>query len=133
MRPYLSDPNISDSVLICEMSKAVILEKKRKEKTKATPRVAVVETDEVSGDAAEIARLQQQIDVLKHQQSSGDTAQSAQLAQLQASVNQLVNGNPRQYGCKPCKKAGQGKTCSHCFVCGKGDHKVVDCPEKRKN
>ena len=41
------------------MSHAVMLEKKRKEKSKA-PRVASVEVEESSSDAAEIAKLQKQ-------------------------------------------------------------------------
>ena len=131
MRPFLSDPAVSDNVLISEMSHAVMLEKKRKEK-KSSPRVATVEADESSSDAAEIAKLQKQLDELREEKST-EAAHSTQLAQLQASLNKLVHGNHRQYGCKECKKVGKGKTCSHCFVCGEGDHKVVDCPRKNDN
>ena len=132
MRPFLSDPAVSDNVLISEMSHAVMLEKKRKEKSKSSPRVASVEAEESSSDAAEIAKLQKQLDKLREERST-ESAHSPQLAQLQASLNKLVHGNHRQYGCKECKKAGKGKTCSHCFVCGEGDHKVVDCPRKKEN
>ena len=131
IRPSLSNPAVSDNVLISEMSHAVMLEKKRKEKSKSAPRVAFVEADETSSDAVEIARLQRQLDDLREEKEA-DSAQSDQLAQLQASINKLVNGKHRQYGCKDCKKDGKGKTCSHCFVCGKGDHKVVDCPKKKE-
>ena len=130
MRPFLSNPAVSDEVLIREMSHAVMLEKKRKERSKA-PRVASVEVEEPSSDAAEIAKLQKQLDKLREEKAS-DSNNSAQLAQLQASLNKLVHGKHRQYGCKACKSAGKGKTCSHCFICGKDDHKVVDCP-KRNN
>ena len=67
------------------------------------------------------------------EEKAAESAHSPQLAQLQASLNKLVHGNHRQYGCKEFKKAGKGKTCSHCFVCGAGDHKVVDCPRKKEN
>ena len=131
IRPSLSNPAVSDNVLISEMSHAVMLEKKRKEKSKSAKSVAFVEVEETSSDAVEIARLQKQLDELREEKEA-DSAQSDQLAQLQASINKLVNGKHRQYGCKDCKKDGKGKTCSHCFVCGKGDHKVVDCPKKKE-
>ena len=131
IRPSLSNPAVSDNVLISEMSHAVMLEKKRKEKSKSAKSVAFVEVEETSSDAVEIARLQKQLDELREEKEA-DSAQSDQLAQLQASINKLVNGKHRQYGCKDCKKDGKGKTCSHCFVCGKGEHKVVDCPKKKE-
>ena len=131
MRPFLSDPAVSDNVLISEMSRAVMLEKKRKEKSKSSLRVAFVEAEDSSSEATEIARLQKQINELKEEKSTEST-RSAQLDQLQASLNKLVHGKHRQYGCKACKQDDKGKTCSHCFICGQGDHKVVDCPEKNK-
>ena len=180
MRPFLSDPRVSDSVLIREMSHAVVLEKKRKEKSKSSPRVAVVEADESPSEAAELVKLRKQLNALQqqqdqlnalqqHQQMAGGltseaveiaklqqqlnalqqqqqqlnvmqqqqpqaTGDSEQLARLQASINKLANSSKyRQYGCAACKKAGKGKTCSHCFICGASDHRVVDCPKHKKN
>ena len=128
MRPFLSDPGVSDNVLIREMSRAVVLAKKRKEKSKAAARVSVIE------ESPEIAQLQNQLNELQKQQATG--GDSAQIAKLQATLNQLVNnqekGKKPIYGCKQCKADGKGKTCSHCFVCGEEGHKVESCPQKKK-
>ena len=128
IRPFLSDPAVSDNVLIREMSHAVVLAKKRKEKSKAAARVSVVE------ESPEIAQLQSQLNELQKQQASG--GESAQIAKLQATLNQLVNnqqkGKKPIYGCKQCKADGKGKTCSHCFVCGEEGHKVENCPKKKE-
>ena len=128
VRSHLSNTNVEDSVLIALIGHAVTMEEKRKEKGKSH-RVNMVEE---SSDDAEIIKLQQQLAALQQQQLS-DSARTAQLEQIQASINKLMAGKQqRQYGCAACKKAGQGKTCSHCFVCGKDDHRVVDCPERVK-
>ena len=37
------------------------------------------------------------------------------------------------YGCQACKAKGQNTSCTHCFVCGVGEHKSYDCPEKKSN
>ena len=128
VRSHLSNTNVEDSVLIALIGHAVTMEEKRKEKGKSH-RVNMVEE---SSDDAEITKLQQQLAALQQQQLS-DSARTAQLEQIQASINKLMAGKQqRQYGCAACKRAGQGKTCSHCFVCGKDDHRVVDCPERVK-
>ena len=95
--------------------------------------MCVVE-DAASESAAEIAQLQNQLKELQSQQVS--VAGSAQMAEIQATLNKLVSnqnsGKGRQYGCASCKADGVGRTCKHCFACGKDDHKVQDCPKKRK-
>ena len=95
-----------------------------------------------TSEAAEIVKLQQQLNALQQQQQQlnamqqqqQSTGESEQLARLQASINKLANSSKfRQYGCAACKKAGKGKTCSHCFICGESEHRVVDCPQHKKN
>ena len=128
IRPFLCNPSVSDNILIREMSHAVVLEKKRKEKSKTSARVNVVT------ECPEMAQLQQQLkDLQKQQESNGD---SAQIAKLQATLNQLVSNQPKGkkpiYGCRKCKAEGTNKTCSHCFVCGEEGHKVENCPKKKE-
>ena len=38
-----------------------------------------------------------------------------------------------EYGFKDCKDKGINNRCNHCFICGKTEHKVYDCPEKVSN
>ena len=131
VRPLLT-AGITDNELIAGMSRAVVLEKKRKEK-RASSRVTIVE--ERSTDADEIAKLQAQLNALQQQQTS-ESDNTTQLAKLQASIQKLVdnnnNGKRRVYGCKACKSDGNGRNCTHCFICGASDHRVNGCPDKKK-
>ena len=131
VRPLLT-AGITDNELIAGISRAVVLEMKRKEK-RASSRVTIVE--ERSTDADEITNLQAQLDALQQQQTS-KSDNTAQLAKLQASIQKLVvnnnNGKRRVYGCKACKSDGNGRNCTHCFICVASDHRVNGCPDKKK-
>ena len=109
IRPHLLTPGITDNKLLSEVSKAVTLCKKRAEWFKSTPRVNSL------------------------QESTGD---SDRISQLEIRLNQLMerkqDRNRRQYGCTSCKSAGTGKSCDHCFICGKGDYRYKACPDKNK-
>lgn len=108
IRPHLT-PGITDNKLLSEVSKAVTLSKKRAEWFKSTPRVSSLQ--ESTDDPDRISRLEVRLNQL---------------------MEKKQDRNRRQYGCKNCKSAGTGKSCEHCFVCGKGDHRYQACPDKKK-
>ena len=96
-------PDVTDSKLLSEVSKAVKMRKKRMESFKNV-QVNAVENDDAAAD---------------------------RIAKLELRLNQLVerkDNRRRQYGCQKCKKDGVGKTCDHCFRCGAADHRYSSCP-----
>ena len=107
IRPHLT-PGITDNKLLSEVSKAVTLCKKRAEWFKSTPRVSSLQ--ESSDDLDRISRLEVRLNQL---------------------MEKKQDRNRRQYGCKNCKSAGTGKSCEHCFVCGKGDHRYQAFSERK--
>ena len=56
------------------------------------------------------------------------------VAEIRSDVKGLRNagsGEKKEYGCESCCVAGKGRSCTHCFYCGKGDHRYATCPEKK--
>ena len=49
---------------------------------------------------------------------------------------ELKAGEQKQkYGCRACKQANKGRSCTHCFYCGEDSHKISDCDrlERKQN
>ena len=56
--------------------------------------------------------------------------------EIHANVKGLKNyggggGGKVEYGCEACCFAGKGRSCTHCFHCGSGDHRYAACPVKK--
>ena len=142
MRPFLLNTKVTDTELISEMSKAVRYEKDRKAKSKQT-RVSSIEAPDYfpveDPRDLRIAKLEAQLKALNAKETCcKENEKDQKIAKLEAQIREMRaddTGAPKKkkgriYGCKACKSTGKGRTCSHCFVCGEGDHKVEKCPKK---
>ena len=134
MLPYL-DPakNISDSVLITELNRAVGEEEERRRKqgnVDGKKRTLDVGSVDMERDAVQSMLSQLQATTKQLQEN-----QSAMLA-MQEQVNELVNLKSkleegyRGFVPKKCKNCQpENKYCTHCWKCCKGGHKAQDCNE----
>ena len=136
LRPFLVDFAVSDTTLIDEMSKAVRYEKERKAKAKQRQQINSLLAEEDEKDV-KIAALEAQMKELKT--TSKEDEKDKRIAKLEAELKVLREANKnrggrktRIYGCKQCKSEGKGRTCTHCFRCGKGSHKVEACTEPKE-
>ena len=145
MRPFLLKKKVTDTELISEMSKALRYEKDRKAKSKQHTRVNAIETsdDFLVEDPRDIriANLEAQLKELKvKEKCCKEDEKDQKIAKLEAQIREMRAGDKdapkkkkgRIYGCKDCKSKGQGRSCSHCFVCGDPSHKVEKCPQKNE-
>ena len=59
------------------------------------------------------------------------------VAEIRADVKGLRNAGggdkKKEFGCERCCLAGKGRTCTHCFHCGKQDHKYAACPKVKSS
>ena len=122
--------DISDEVLLSTLNTAVALEAKRHQKTSRRP-TRVTAIGEATLEKSEV----------KAKQSPQDNmfqAMAAQIAELKNCVaalqtkdhqskDQRFRDGPRPRGCRPCRAAGQGDTCRHCFKCGGENHIARGC------
>ena len=77
---------------------------------------------EVKGFRSDLSQVGDKLDKLNAQPPASATDGQQNRAQ-----------KPRiEYGCKDCKSKGTQKQCSHCFICGKADHRVETCPDNKK-
>ncbi len=132
------------SELLTATKRAMRADVERKTKFgKATARVNEVEADTCLRNGSSHL-LQQQAQLLQKQMD--------ELLDIRADVAELksLNNNSNQkncdktdvlacecavpkrviYGCQACKATGNGRNCTHCFKCGKGDHKAFQCPTR---
>ena len=137
LRPFLVEATVSDTTLIEEMSKAVRYEKERKAKAKQQSRINALLAEEDDEKDVKIAVLEAQMKELKT--TSKEDEKDKKIAKLEAELKVLREANKnrggrkmRIYGCKKCKAEGKGRTCSHCFRCGEGSHKVEACTKPKE-
>ena len=122
LMPFLSKPDVTDGELISAMSKAVIVNKGRENKGESKEKGRDGEKKNVHVLAAEKAPVDDK--VLK------------MVAEIRADVKGLRNtggGRRTEFGCEACCLAGKGRSCTHCFHCGAGDHRYVACPAKQSS
>ena len=119
LMPLLSKPNVTDGELIAAMSKAVIAYKGRESK----------------GDLKGKEGERKQVKVIDAEGSMKDDKIMKMVNEIRADVKVLRNdgggGRRVDYGCEACCVAGKGRSCTHCFHCGSGDHRYAACPVKK--
>ena len=136
LRPFLVEATVSDTTLIEEMSKAVRYEKERKAKAKQQSRINAMLAEEEDEKDVKIAALEAQMKELRT--TSKEDEKDKKIAKLEAELKVLREANKnkgrktRIYGCKKCKAEGKGRTCTHCFRCGEGSHKVEACTKPKE-
>ena len=132
IRPFLKDPNVTDDVLIQEMSMASSAEKERDKKLKTNnrskpPTVSVSSASEDSPkDKQESKKSNSQSDIL-----AAITAIKSQVEALKGEIgkqssNQSVphTKGPERKGPPTCSNYLQNEKdyCNHCFKCGSDSH-----------
>ena len=123
LMPLLSNPSVTDGELISAMSKAVIAQKGRESK----------------GDKKEKEkdREKKHVNVASVDSKADDDKVLKMVAEIRADVKGLRNSGggdkKKDFGCEKCCLAGKGRTCTHCFHCGKQDHKYAACPELKSS
>ena len=118
MRPYLQDPETSESTLLTAIKRVKKREKDRKDKF---PKGAAARMNEVQVDDGLLAKLVAKVEVL-----------DVSMDEIKQHIGSKENeGNKRIiYGCADCKAKGEGNKCTHCFKCKSAEHKSYECKEK---
>uniref|UniRef100_A0A3B1J7S5 ribonuclease H n=1 Tax=Astyanax mexicanus TaxID=7994 RepID=A0A3B1J7S5_ASTMX len=146
LKPLLSDPTVSDEILLRRIIKAMSDESERQRRLGQTPRQKVT-----------IARSAQLESVTenKAERSATDKKQTKTLQELTAQVEALTNvieamrqtrtpenlcrcasdkalpqHNVRVYRCPKCTEQGV-ISCNHCFACGEEGHRAIGCLKKQ--
>ena len=121
LMPQLSNVRVSDGELLSAMSKAVRAHQGREDK------------GEKKAEKRDQDRKQVNVKSLENR-SQGDNQMMQMVAEIRSDIKGLRNaaGEKKDYGCESCCVAGKGRSCTHCFYCGKTDHRYAECPEKEK-
>ena len=137
IRPFLKDPNVTDEVLIQQMSMANSAEKEREKKLKTNnrskpPTVSVSSvSDDSPKDKQESKKSNSQSDIL-----AAITAIKSEVEALKGEIRkQTSNQNvphtkgPERKGPPMCSNCLQNKKdyCNHCFKCGSDSHFARGC------
>ena len=134
MRRHLEDPMITEAKLSKAVSRAMksckdTESKFEEDSNKRTS--ARVNQIEVDGDA--VAQLVAEVKCIK--------IDVADVKEMKADIAELkersfnkdnTKGSKVEYGCENCKASGLKKRCTHCYTCGKDNHRFFECPDKDK-
>lgn len=133
IRKLLEDPHASDEDLLEGINVAMVLTSKRKEKqvknsTTSAVRIEEAQPTEISLLAQGLANLQATVASL---QETITSHKSHTLGKEEA--RPPTSQRPRrERGCEPCREAGRGDDCSHCYRCGGENHIARGCSFKRQ-
>lgn len=158
LRPLLSDPTVTDEVLLRQVTRMTNEESERKRRLGRSTRPKTAHVQSSEGNMGEVRKENSSADTdtkdeLLHQLSAQVQALTQAVSTLQANAptavkqsgsdprsqctcpcpdmqsRQLRKGKPR--GCPNC--IANGRTdCKHCFVCGEEGHRAVGCLKRSK-
>ena len=122
-RPFLEQKGPKDEELIQALTRIVSRENERRTKRGRTDVHAVSTTEDtvtssIQNIATEMRALRAEVAELKLTRSS-DSDQPRRASQGR--------------GCLSCRQKGTGRSCRHCWMCGKDDHQRRDCPSRTKS
>ncbi len=158
LRPLLSDPTVTDEVLLRQVTKTTNEESERKRRLGrgTRPKTAHVQSSEIN--TSEVSKEKRNADTnakdeLLHQLSAQVQALTQVVSSLQSNAPAAVkqstsdprpqctcqcpNKQSRQlrkerpHGCPNCIASSRAD-CNHCFVCGEEGHRAVGCLKKSK-
>lgn len=122
------DSKTSDKELIEEVNK-VSAEETEFSTKHATSAKTQVRVNEVSVEK-KIGEAMKPVCDTMAQMTAQLVAMQEEIKELKAQKNQSSQSKPRRkYGCSDCQAKNQH--CTHCFNCGKDDHKSNGCPTKK--
>lgn len=159
LKPYLSNRNVTDEVLIERISEAANLEQERQQKLRKTvinkpPKVSEVQAEVHPPDTSVTA-----VDTVtnceaggKSKKRQGPNTETDPIEILKAEVLEMkklmlqtveatkarptekmfIPSRSRPRGCRACQEAQIGDSCRHCFKCGQEGHLSRGCRRTRE-
>lgn len=160
LKPYLSNLNVTDEVLIERITEAANLEQERQQKLRKTvinkpPRFNEVQAEAYSPDTLvaendtipthETGRKSKKNQEPRQTQTNTIEALKAEVLEMKKLMLQTVeatkprvtekipmSGRSRPKGCRACQEAHMGESCRHCFRCGQEGHLSRGCRRSRE-
>lgn len=160
LKPYLSNPNVTDELLIEKINEAASLEIERQNKLKRHVPVKPPRVNEIQAEVQSIhnhppqdsdndtqderqSKGSDKGSKKKQVQSRGPDPETVKLIEgLKAEVQEIKKlytesgavtpkrTFTRAKGCQACREAGTGDTCRHCFRCGQEGHLSRGCRQR---
>ena len=138
IRPLLKQRNVSDEVLIEEMSKAVAIEAEHTKKVgfaKNNARISMV-TEKATIHESEAPKMEK-AEPQKGKMWAALEAVQADLALIREAMAQNKVPAPtspknKGRGCASCQENNVGDQCNHCFICGDATHFARGCRKQNR-
>lgn len=146
LKPFLTDMQVSDDLLLEQISKSTSEEAERQKRLGATVKTKTVTVANLdSGDKTK----DNKVDEERQTQRDAITELIAQVSSLTKHLTQMtkspdqliqVDSSPQRDNthvqvetrgkCKPCVQQNKA-TCQHCFVCGQAGHRAIGCLQRK--
>ena len=129
LKPLLSDPEISDEMLLERVNIAAHNETERQDKHRRTKThvnvLQEVPEEKTKGTTQlDMKQIHQEIKALIRAEVNALKETGAHMGNNRQGYRRR---SPDEWGCEECRKKGEGRQCRHCFRCGSLGHLAKGC------